>query len=136
MVNGVSIGDMSGIAPGAWLGNYNVFPGDVLNARDVDITAAVEAAVEDGMDVLNMSPGGFYTGREQTDMLSRAVNNAVSAGLVVAVAAGNSGPGAFTVESPGRASKVITVAASATKLCRAALHLSGRRRNNDRHRSR
>ena len=48
-------------------------------------------------------------------MLSRAVNNAVSAGLVVAVAAGNSGPGAFTLESPGRASKVITVAASTNK---------------------
>ncbi len=115
VVNGVSVGDMSGIAPGAWLGNYNVFPGDVLNARDVDIASAVEAAVEDGMDVLNMSLGGFYTGREQNDMLSRAVNNAVSAGLVVAVAAGNSGPGAFTLESPGRASKVITVAASTNK---------------------
>ena len=33
VVNGVSIGDMSGMAPGAWLGNYNVFPGDVLSAR-------------------------------------------------------------------------------------------------------
>ena len=115
VVNGVSVSDMSGIAPGAWLGNYNVFPGDVLNARDVDIAAAVEAAVEDGMDVLNLSLGGFYTGREQNDLLSRAVNNAVSAGLVVAVAAGNSGPGAFTLESPGRASKVITVAASTNK---------------------
>jgi subtilisin family serine protease len=36
----------------------------------------------------------------------------VSAGVVVAVAAGNSGPGPGTVESPGTASKVITVAAS------------------------
>ena len=32
--------------------------------------------------------------------------------MVVAVAAGNSGPGPFTVESPGIASKAITVAAS------------------------
>ena len=115
VVNGVSIGDMSGIAPGAWLGNYNVFPGDVLDARDEDIASAVEAAVEDGMDVLNMSLGGFYVGKEERDLLSRVVNNAVNAGLVVAVAAGNSGPGAFTVESPGRASKVITVAASTNK---------------------
>src|SRR3954470_21146519 len=30
--NGVNIDDMSGIAPGAWLGNYNVFPGDVTDA--------------------------------------------------------------------------------------------------------
>jgi minor extracellular serine protease Vpr len=113
--NGVSIGDMSGIAPGAWLGNYNVFPGDVLNARSQDIIAAVEAAVGDGMDVLNMSLGGAYVGSEDNDPLSRAVNNAVSGGVVVAVAAGNSGPGAATVESPGRASKVITVGASTNK---------------------
>ena len=34
------------------------------------------------------------------------------AGVVVAVAAGNSGPGQGTLESPGRARKIITVAAS------------------------
>src|SRR5437762_1208096 len=33
VVNSVSIGDMSGVAPGAWLGNYNVFPNDIANAR-------------------------------------------------------------------------------------------------------
>ena len=110
--NGVSIGDMSGIAPGAWLGNYNVFPGDVLNARSRDILRAVEAAVEDGMDVLNLSLGGTAQVAEEDDLLAVGLNNAVSAGVVVAVAAGNSGPGARTVESPGRASKVITVGAS------------------------
>ena len=112
VVNGVNIDDMSGIAPGAWLGNYNVFPGDILSARSKDIIAAVDAAVGDGMDVLNMSLGGSKAGSEDNDPLSRAVNGAVSAGVVVAVAAGNSGPGAATVESPGRASKVITVGAS------------------------
>jgi minor extracellular serine protease Vpr len=110
--NGVSIGDMSGIAPGAWLGNYNVFPGDVLNARSSDILRAVDAAVEDGMDVLNLSLGGTAQGPEANDMLALGLDNAVDAGVVVAVAAGNSGPGPNTVESPGRASKVITVGAS------------------------
>src|SRR5882724_10534803 len=33
VVEGVSINDMSGVAPAAWLGNYNVFPGGVLDAR-------------------------------------------------------------------------------------------------------
>jgi minor extracellular serine protease Vpr len=112
VVNGVSVSDMSGIAPGAWLGNYNVFPGDVLNARSQDILSAVEAAVEDGMEVLNLSLGGTARGSEEDDPLALGLNNAVSAGVVVAVAAGNSGPGAGTVESPGTASKVITVAAS------------------------
>jgi subtilisin family serine protease len=110
VVNGVSIDDMSGIAPGAWLGNYNVFPGDVLDARSEDILNAVDAAVEDGMDVLNLSLGGSYHGNN--DLLANGLDNAVDAGVVVAVAAGNSGPGAGTLESPGRARKVITVGAS------------------------
>ena len=110
VVNGVLINDMSGIAPGAWLGNYNVFPGNVLNARNEDILNAVDAAIADGMDVLNLSLGGNYHGNN--DLLAIGLDNAVDAGLVVAVAAGNSGPGAGTLESPGRARKVITVGAS------------------------
>jgi subtilisin family serine protease len=110
VVNGVSIDDMSGIAPGAWLGNYNVFPGGVLNARSEDILNAVDAAIEDGMDVLNLSLGGSYHGNN--DLLAHGLDNAVEAGLVVAVAAGNSGPGQGTLESPGRARKVITVGGS------------------------
>jgi subtilisin family serine protease len=110
VVNGVPISDMSGIAPGAWLGNYNVFPGGVLNARSEDILNAVDAAIEDGMDVLNLSLGGGYHGNN--DLLAIGLDNATDAGVVVAVAAGNSGPGQGTLESPGRARKVITVAAS------------------------
>ena len=110
VVNGVLINSMSGMAPGAFLGNYNVFPGDVLDARSEDILNAVDAAVEDGMDVLNLSLGGGYHGNN--DLLAIGLDNAVDAGLSVAVAAGNSGPGPNTVESPGRARKVITVAAS------------------------
>ena len=110
VVNGVEIDDMSGIAPGAWLGNYNVFPGGVLDARSEDILNAVDAAIEDGMDVLNLSLGGGYHGNN--DLLAIGLDNAVDAGLVVAVAAGNSGPGQGTLESPGRARKVITVGGS------------------------
>jgi subtilisin family serine protease len=113
VVNGVMINSMSGIAPGAWLGNYNVFPGGVLNARSEDILNAVDAAVADGMDVLNLSLGGSFHGNN--DLLAIGLDNAVDAGLVIAVAAGNDGPGAGTVESPGRARKVITVAASTNK---------------------
>jgi subtilisin family serine protease len=114
VVNGVNINDMSGIAPGAWLGNYNVFPDQVNEsrhgARSEDILNAVDAAVEDGMDVLNLSLGGGYHGNN--DLLAIGLDRAVDAGVVVAVAAGNSGPGAGTLESPGRARKVITVGAS------------------------
>src|SRR6184192_2901372 len=110
VVNGVLINSMSGMAPGAFLGNYNVFPGDVLDARSEDILNAVDAAVEDGMDVLNLSLGGGYHGNN--DLLAIGLDNAVEAGVVVAVAAGNSGPGGGTLESPGRARDVITVGAS------------------------
>ena len=47
-----------------------------------------------------------------TTCLPIGLDNAVDAGLVVAVAAGNSGPGQGTLESPGRARKVITVGGS------------------------
>src|SRR5207245_7023267 len=74
-----------------------------------DTAMAVEAAVKDGMDVLNLSLAGTPT---PNDPLVDAVNNAVDAGVVVAIAAGNSGPGAGTIQSPGIADKVITVGAS------------------------
>src|SRR5205807_6453937 len=71
VVNGVSIDDISGIAPGAWLGNYNVFPGNVDNARSEDILNAVDAAIADGMDVLNLSLGGTYHGNN--DLLANGL---------------------------------------------------------------
>jgi minor extracellular serine protease Vpr len=100
---------LSGIAPKAFLGSYNVFPGNVLSASSHDIAKAVEAAVADGMDVLNLSLGGTAN---PDDVLVNAVNSATDAGVVVAIAAGNAGPGAGTIESPGIADKVITVGAS------------------------
>ncbi|WP_316568192.1 S8 family serine peptidase [Neobacillus sp. YIM B06451] len=101
---------MSGVAPGAYLGNYNVFPGNVADAKSLFIAKAVEEAVEDGMDVLNLSLGG--TPHKGADLLDMSVNAAVDAGVVVAISAGNEGPGNYTVGSPGTADKVITVAAT------------------------
>lgn len=101
---------LSGVAPGAYLGNYNVFPGDVANAKSLFIAKAVEEAVIDGMDVLNLSLGG--TPHKGADLLDMTVNSAVDAGVVVAIAAGNEGPGNYTIGSPGTADKVITVAAT------------------------
>ncbi len=101
---------LSGIAPKAFLGNYNVFPDNVGSASAHDIAKAVEAAVIDGMDVLNLSLGGGVP--PPVDVLVKAVNSAVDAGLVVAIAAGNAGPAPGTIESPGIAEKVITAGAS------------------------
>jgi subtilisin family serine protease len=109
-VDGVTTYDMSGVAPRALLGNYNVFPGAVDNARSEDIVNALEAAYADGFDVANMSLGGGSHGFQ--DLLTVAVDNLDQANMVVAVAAGNSGPGHYTIESPGSAARALTAGAS------------------------
>src|SRR2546427_457224 len=60
--------------------------------------------------VFNLSLGGGVQGPH--DLLSEAINAAVDAGVVAAIAAGNSGPGTMTVESPGNAANAITAGAS------------------------
>ncbi|MEY2547379.1 MAG: minor extracellular serine protease Vpr, partial [Verrucomicrobiota bacterium] len=110
-VNGVPIPyGISGVAPHVLLGNYNVFPGPVDNARSEDILNALEAAYADGFDVANMSLGGGAHGIQ--DLLTNAIDDLDQANMVVAVAAGNSGPGNFTVESPGSAARALTAGAS------------------------
>jgi minor extracellular serine protease Vpr len=110
-VDGVAIPyDMSGVAPAALLGNYNIFPGAVDNARSEDILNALEAAYSDGFDVANMSLGGGSHGVD--DLLAAGVDDLDQANMVIAVAAGNSGPGHYTVESPGKAQRALTAGAS------------------------
>jgi minor extracellular serine protease Vpr len=110
-VNGVLIPyGVSGVAPAAKLGNFNVFPDEVPSARSEDILNALEDALEKGYDVANMSLGGGSSGIK--DLLSMGVDNADQAGMVVAVAAGNSGPGLNTVQSPGIAPRALTAGAS------------------------
>ncbi|MEM2229527.1 MAG: S8 family serine peptidase, partial [Ignisphaera sp.] len=97
-----------GVAPGA-----NLIIGKVLSnlgyGHDSWIIEGIEWAVENGADVISMSLGGSAT--LSYDPLVAAVNWAVEQGVVVVVAAGNSGPSYFTIASPGVASKAITVGA-------------------------
>jgi minor extracellular serine protease Vpr len=110
-VNGVPITHpISGVAPRALLGNYNVFPAGIANARSEDILNALDAAYADGFDIANMSLGGGAHGIQ--DLLTIAVDNLDRANMVVAVAAGNSGPGHYTVESPGSAARALTAGAA------------------------
>src|SRR5260370_36751143 len=60
------------------------------------------------MDLLNLSLGG---GGEADDVAGLAVEQAAKQGVVVAVAAGNSGPGSFQGGSPGAEPDVLSVAA-------------------------
>ena len=75
---------------------------------DDDIVAGMEWAVENGAQILNMSLGGPG---HANDILSTACNDFMKDGIIVCVAAGNSGPGRATIESPGVARDAITVGA-------------------------
>lgn len=108
---------LSGVAPGATLVDYNVFPGIGAgfvafggSAFSHDIAAAIETAVLNGDDVINMSLGGGVQGPH--DFLAEASDAAVAAGVVVVTSAGNEGPGAGTVGSPGSGHDVISVGAT------------------------
>jgi minor extracellular serine protease Vpr len=106
---------LSGVAPRAWIGNYRVFtvPTPIGNvANTPEIVAAFEAAVRDGMDVINFSGGGPQTDPE-TDALNQALANVAAAGLVPVISAGNDRDefGGGTAGSPGTAPEAISVAA-------------------------
>ncbi|RIK15490.1 MAG: hypothetical protein DCC50_07935 [Acidobacteria bacterium] len=110
-------GTISGVAPGVDLHDYNVFPGFGAgfvgqdgSAFSHDIARALEDAVDDGMDVVNLSLGGAVQGPH--DYLAEAIDATAAAGVVPVVAAGNSGPGPSTVESPGNAMGALTVGAT------------------------
>ncbi|MNI46894.1 Serine protease AprX [compost metagenome] len=61
--------------------------------------------------ILSMSFGGPVNTSCKDDLLCQAVDKAVQAGLTVVIAAGNSGPGRKTIESPGINPAAITVGA-------------------------
>ncbi len=65
-----------------------------------DLVAAIDAAVADGVDVINYSIGGGASD-PWTDTDSLAFLDARDAGVFVATSAGNSGPDAETLGSPG-----------------------------------
>jgi len=95
-----------GLAPGAWVVEYKVC--GIQGCFSSDSAAAVGQAILDGVDVINFSISG---GTEPfTDPVELAFLDAYAAGVYVSASAGNSGPGAGTVNhlSPW----VATIAAS------------------------
>ena len=108
---------ISGVAPRAWLGNYKALtiPTDAgvgLDGNAPELVAAIEAAVADGMDVINLSLGEPEIEPDE-DVVARALDAAAAAGVVPVVAAGNDHDefGAGSVSSPGTSADAITVAA-------------------------
>ena len=110
---------VSGVAPRAYIGNYKVFvqtdSGISPNANSPAIVAAIEAAVADGMDVINFS-GGEPEIEPSRDIVARALDAAAAAGVVPVVAAGNDYDtfGSGSVSSPANSARAISVAAVET----------------------
>ncbi|MDO8344270.1 MAG: S8 family serine peptidase [Cellvibrio sp.] len=109
-------GTLTGVAPDVTLYAYKVLS-DQGWGMESGIVAALEKAVDpdgnpltdDQIDIVNMSLGG--SGAPDSP-ISEAANNAMAAGVVVVVAAGNSGSSYSTIGSPGNAEQVLTVGAS------------------------
>lgn len=68
---------------------------------------------ECGIRIVNISVGSFTRkGMSEDSALVKGVDAAWDAGLIVVVAAGNNGPGRYTITTPGISRKVITVGCS------------------------
>ena len=104
-----------GVAPAAGLVGVKVLDANGSGTM-ANVAAALDWVVQNkeayGIEVVNLSLGesGCADG---SDAASLAVNRAEAAGLVVAVAAGNEGPGTCTIGSPGAATGALTVGAMA-----------------------
>ncbi len=106
---------LSGVAPKAWIGNYRVFTEPTPAGHEADtpeIVHAFEAAVADGMNVINFSGGGPQTD-PANDAMYETIHNTVLAGVVPVIAAGNDREdfGLGTTGTPGSVPDAITVAA-------------------------
>ncbi len=111
---GTLIGDVEGMAPRARIAVYKACwlrPSQSRAACNTsDLTRAIDAAVADGVDIINYSVGSSM--REVAAADDAALLAATKAGIIAVVAAGNEGPNLATIGSPAGAPWVITAAAS------------------------
>jgi subtilisin family serine protease len=111
---GTRVARIAGIAPRARIAVYKACwlePGAFrATCATSDLARAIDDAVADGVDIINYSLGSLETDLTAPDDL--ALLNAVDAGVLTVVAAGNDGPDLNTIGSPSSAPWVLTVTAS------------------------
>ncbi len=121
---------VSGVAPNAYIGNYKALtiptPDFALDGNAPELAKAVEQAVRDGMDVINMSLGEPEV-EPSRDLVVQAIQGAAAAGVVPAIASGNdfNDFGYGSVGSPGSAPAAITAGASTSTNAMAYFSSSG-----------
>jgi subtilisin family serine protease len=110
---------VSGVAPRAYIGNYNALTVPTgnfgLNGNSPQILAAIEAAVSDGMDVINLSLQEAEI-EPSRDVVPLALDAAARAGVVPVVAAGNDFEelGGGSIGSPASSTRAISVGSVTT----------------------
>ena len=101
-VGGRDFGKISGVAPAARIAAYKaLWTFDAENEGvgfTSDLVQAIDAAVGDGVDVINYSIGSDIESPAD-DPIALAFLGAASAGIFVSASAGNSGPGASTLDN-------------------------------------
>ena len=104
-------GEKSGVAPKAKILAYKVSE-DGEGVSSELIIKAIQKAIEDDADIINISLGVNKTDAK----IEHAVNLALEKGIVVVTAAGNDGPRLETIGSPGKNFRAITVGATYNNL--------------------
>ena len=105
-------GGVTGVAPKAYIGNYKVL--DANGGTSDVIAKAIDDAVADGMDVINLSLGSFVLSYDDISLGEvgiAAIQAATRAGVVVTVAGGNEGPGSSTISDYASAPDAISMGA-------------------------
>ena len=100
-------GQLKGIAPKSKILAYRVSDDGNSVSSDL-IIKAIEQAIVDGADIINISLGINRTNQK----IDNAVNKAIDEGILVVTAAGNNGPELGTIGSPGLNPNAITVGAT------------------------
>ncbi|KAK1990083.1 PA domain-containing protein [Colletotrichum falcatum] len=106
---GLAAGTARGMAPGARVAVYKTCWGD-SGCWDSDVLAAMDQAIEDGVDVMSLSFGPSQPQFTPDEGLVVGAYAAMRRGIFVVSAAGNAGPAAGT--TVGLAPWALTVAAS------------------------
>ncbi|PGL72833.1 S8 family serine peptidase [Bacillus sp. AFS055030] len=100
---------LRGVAPEVQLYAYRVL--GPHGGTDEAVMAGIEQSYKDGCKVINLSLGANYNDSLSSNAV--AINNISDLGVTAVIAAGNSGPGAGTLGTPGTSAKAITVGAIA-----------------------
>src|SRR3990172_9382499 len=100
-------GQLQGVAPKSKILAYRVSENGESVSSDL-IIKAIEQAILDEADVINISLGVNLTNKK----IDNTVNKAVEQGIIVVAAAGNNGPDLGTIGSPGINPNTITVGAT------------------------